>query len=79
MLSGAEPVPEGRPTIAQRFNAGWGRNGAQVPKGRLTLLHLNRPFGTKTSRTLIPALKRWASLNYPSGINEFGILGTLGF
>ena len=68
-----EPVPEGRPTIAQRFNAGWGRNGAQVPKGRLTRLHLNRPFGTKTSRTLVPALKRWASLDHPFGIPEFRI------
>jgi hypothetical protein len=46
-----EPVPEGRPTIAQRFNAGWGRSVA-----------------------LIPALKRWASLDHPFGINDFGIL-----
>src|ERR1043166_6625714 len=33
----AAHVPEGRPTIAQRFNAGFSDKWEKVPKGRLTI------------------------------------------
>ena len=63
-------VPEGRPRIARRFNAGKNRGMAQVPKGRLNGLRvacedechqrISRPFGTKISANSNPALKRRA-------------------
>lgn len=41
----ALPVPEGLTTIARRFNVGFGRRTAGVPKGRLKCAALNRPLG----------------------------------
>ena len=57
-------VPEGHMKIAQRFNAGMRATPGQVPKGRLKDgadgYPFNRPFGTRTPSTTIPALKRRA-------------------
>ena len=61
-------VPEGHATVAQRFNPGCRCRARRVPKGRMKNNPLNRPFGTQTCRTAVPALKRWAILVHPSGM-----------
>ena len=53
--------------IAQRFNAGIEVWFYQVPKGRLNLRSVGRPFGTYAFGRPYPALKRWAILRRPSG------------
>jgi hypothetical protein len=62
-----------RMTIARRFNAGNGLRGTQVPKGRPNEreeLHFDRPFGTRSVLGSIPALKRWAIVDCPSGTTQ---------
>src|ERR1035438_10437010 len=66
----AAPVPEGQMRIAQRFNAGCARELGLVPKGRLRRPFSAVPSGLSSSTT-IPALKRWAILNHPSGTKLF--------
>ena len=67
-------------TIAQRFNAGIEVVFYQVPKGRLNLRSVGRPFGTYAFGRPYPALKRWAIFRRPSGtaIRFFKILVALG-
>ncbi|HEV2394539.1 MAG TPA: hypothetical protein VG146_19485, partial [Verrucomicrobiae bacterium] len=61
-------VPEGHPTIAQRFSVGDGTLQPLVPEGRLNLypcvLHSAVPPGLTPSNAS-PTLKRWAILNHP--------------
>ena len=66
--------------IAQRFNAGFEVWLYQVPKGRLNLRSVGRPFGTYAFGRRYPALKRWAIFRRPSGTEiRFGqILVALG-
>jgi hypothetical protein len=59
--------------IAQRFNAGIQVWLYQVPKGRLKLRSVGRPFGTYAFGRPHPALKRWAIFGRPSGTSiRFG-------
>jgi hypothetical protein len=62
--------------IAQRFNAGIEVWFYQVPKGRLNVRSVGRPFGTYVYGRPCPALKRWAILRRPSGtaIRSFKML-----
>ena len=64
----------------KRFNAGIEVWFYQVPKGRLNLRSVGRPFGTYAFGRPYPALKRWAIFRRPSGtaIRFFKILVALG-
>ena len=76
-------VPEGHPTIAQRFNAGLRQRRKRVPEGRQKTGGRRRvsvvPPGLAGIHPLDPALKRWAIFTlslrdkrlpeFPKGIN----------
>src|SRR5262249_9645377 len=51
------PVPKGKSTIAQRFNAGWRELAGRVPKGRLNSGSVSRPFGTYDFPTVPPSVE----------------------
>ena len=67
-------VPEGHPTIAQRFNVGEAVWDLVVPKGRLNpnscALYSSVPSGLTVAPDVHPTLKRWAILNHPSGMTS---------
>jgi hypothetical protein len=70
-----ESVPEGRPKIAQRFNAGWKREDemspdgtVEIPMGRTGPLSSLRDSVALPDRS--PALKSWAIFTYPSGTSR---------
>jgi hypothetical protein len=62
-------VPKEYPRIAQHFSAGNWHLKDPVPKGRLKTGSVSRPFRDSGPFSLFPALKRWAILNNPYGIN----------
>jgi hypothetical protein len=67
-----QPVPQTRPTIAQRFNAGcWSASPAESRQGRQNPLPACAasfvPAGTRFAPASTPALKRWAILGCPYG------------
>ena len=64
-------VPEGHMTIVRRFNAGTKRERQSSPEGTVDPARLSHPFGTYTSATSNPALKRRVILNHPSGMMRF--------
>src|SRR6266496_3104642 len=70
------PVPEGRPTIAHRFNGGYRGQRESSPVGTKetprrdpgNVENLCRPYGTRQHfRHVHPALKRWAIIGCPDG------------
>ena len=68
---GWKSVPEGHPTIAQRFNAGSCGADPPSPVGTAEAQARNpvfyRPFGACFRFGPNPALKRWAIIGCPSG------------
>ena len=65
-----EPVPQGRPTIAQRFIAGSRRPERGKPRrGDRTFgeVHFFRPSGALALARFSPAINRWAILYRPPG------------
>lgn len=65
------PVPEGQPTLAQRFSAGLSSERAQIPKGRqrgptmTSFLALPLELGRFNARR--PRLRPWGIVNGPFG------------
>ena len=50
----------------------WDRSHrALSPEGTVETRCLSRPFGTNPAGHAHPALKRWAILEHPSGMNQF--------
>ncbi|PWU09381.1 MAG: hypothetical protein C5B50_27525 [Verrucomicrobia bacterium] len=68
-------VPEGRQTIAQRFNAGYKRSNVMSPVGTTEKMVLPSLMGLIPCRTITPALKRWAIFFHPYGINSSNPVG----
>lgn len=61
-------VPKAQLKIARRFNAGSNHPTATSPEGAIEVF--SRPFGTRFSFPPIPALKRRAIVESPSGTGE---------
>jgi len=60
--------PEGTSDNSPAFQRWVWVIGRISPEGTAEAMVLNRPFGTWRSFTGVPALKRWAIINHPSGI-----------
>jgi len=67
-------VPEGRPRIARRFNAGFATDNGRVPKGRLSRGVFQPSLrDSMTSCDAHPTLKRWAIVKSPFGTRRSAI------